>query len=198
PSGSPRALPSFPTRRSSDLLDGRQQDVLLGLGEAVDLVEKEDRGLVVLVASLLRGGENLADLLDGGRGRRELDKPLVRASSDDIGDRRLAGARRPPEEDRGLRGAFDDAFQRRAREDHVILPDELIEHGRPHARGQWLMRGQGSVLLLTIRVLFPGAPVGDRFKGVRRTEHVAVLLKEPVGLDASPGVRRDLLFVLWV
>jgi hypothetical protein len=44
--------------------------------------------------------EHRADILDTGRYRRQLNKPRITLATDYRCDRRLADARRPPEEDR--------------------------------------------------------------------------------------------------
>ncbi len=57
-----------PISTSKPRLDRREQRVLLGLVEAVDLVEEQDRPLPALAQALLGRGElDLADVLDRGR-----------------------------------------------------------------------------------------------------------------------------------
>ena len=57
--------------RDDALLDVRQQGVLLGLVEAVDLVDEEDRGAAAAVDPVARLGDRGAHLLDAAGGRRE-------------------------------------------------------------------------------------------------------------------------------
>ncbi len=52
-------------------LDRRQQGVLLGLVEPVDLVEEQDRALPVLAEAVLGLGGHLADVLHAGGHRRQ-------------------------------------------------------------------------------------------------------------------------------
>ncbi len=79
-------------------LDRRQQRVLLGLVEAVDLVEEQDRALAVLAEPLLGPGEHLAHVLHAGAHRRQaLEGPLGRRG-DQLGERRLARAGRAPQD----------------------------------------------------------------------------------------------------
>ena len=59
-------------------LDGRQQRVLLRLVEAVDLVEEQDRALVVLAEPALGPLEHLADVLHACAHRRQLLELLRR------------------------------------------------------------------------------------------------------------------------
>ena len=77
------------------VLDRRQQGVLLGLVEAVDLVEEQDRALSVLAEALAGPLDDLADVLDAGGHRRQLLERPRRAAGHGEGERRLARARRP-------------------------------------------------------------------------------------------------------
>ncbi len=82
------------------VLHGREQRVLLGLVEAVDLVDEQD-GLPPGHAQLAAGAlDGRTDVLDPGRDGRDLDEPALGHVGDDVGQRGLAGARRPPQEQR--------------------------------------------------------------------------------------------------
>ena len=71
-----RVLRRRPDEHERAVLDGRQQGVLLRLVEAVDLVEEQDRALVVLAEALAGPLDHLADVLDaGGHGRQLLERP---------------------------------------------------------------------------------------------------------------------------
>ena len=75
-----------------------QEGVLLGLVEAVDLVDKEDRSParpLELHPGLL---DDAPDLLDTGENRRKGDEVGLRLAGDDAGKRGLPGAGRPPED----------------------------------------------------------------------------------------------------
>ncbi len=62
-----RVLGGGPDQRERAVLDGGQQRILLRLGEAVDLVEEQDRSLATLTESLAGSFDRLADVLDARR-----------------------------------------------------------------------------------------------------------------------------------
>ena len=118
------------------VLDARQQRVLLGLGEPVDLVQ-EQHGLAVVAG---RGAAGLlhdrADVLDPGGDRGQLDEATLERPRDQVGERRLAGPRRPPEDHRGGPAAPPEPSTRRrngqpGREQVGLAPD-LVERAGPH------------------------------------------------------------------
>ena len=78
------------------VLHAGQQRVLLGLGEAVHLVDEEHRLLAAADELGARPVDGGADLLDARRDRRHLDEAAAGLLADDRGDRRLAGARAAP------------------------------------------------------------------------------------------------------
>ena len=78
----------------------------------------------------------VAHVLDaGGDGRHLLEGPFGRAG-DGQRQRRLAGARRSPEDRRRQPVELDEAAQRAARSDEVLLADDLVDGPRPEAGGQ--------------------------------------------------------------
>ena len=120
-----------------------QQRVLLGLGEPVHLVDEQHRlaaGHPALAARLL---DDRADVLDAGVDRRELGERPAGRRGHQVGQRRLAGAGRPPEDHRRRPGhpalALDQPAQRRAGDQQVLLADDLVEGARPHPHGQRLV-----------------------------------------------------------
>ena len=58
------------------------------------------------------------------------------ALDDDQGERGLAGAGRPEQDQRHRRVALDQPAQRRARAEQVLLADDLVQGARPHPGGQ--------------------------------------------------------------
>ena len=72
-----------------------EQRVLLGLGEAVDLVEEEHRLAVVQVPLAGGGVHDRADVLDPGGHGAQLDETPLGRRGDQVGEGGLAGARRP-------------------------------------------------------------------------------------------------------
>ena len=134
-------------RRGSDqrdraVLDVRQEGVLLGLVEAMDLVEEQDGALLVESEAILRLGNrrpNLHDARHDGRHRREVGADLGCEQARETG---LARPGRSPEHDRGEVAARDAAAERSALTDEVLLADELVERARTHAGGEWLLLGR--------------------------------------------------------
>jgi hypothetical protein len=79
------------------LLDVGEQEVLLRLVEAVQLVDEEDRARAGHAPGY---AEDLAELSHVGHDRVHADEPALRLARDRLGDARLAGPRRPIEEER--------------------------------------------------------------------------------------------------
>ena len=114
----------------------RQQGVLLGLGEAVHLVD-EQHGAAAGVGELaLGGGDDRPDLLDAGVERGQLDELPLGGQRDDVRERRLAGAGRAVEDQRHRLVGLDQPAQRRPRAEQVLLADDLVERPRPHPDGE--------------------------------------------------------------
>ena len=137
-----RVLGGRADQRDQALLHRGQQRVLLGLVEAVDLVEEEDRC----------GGRRCAGARARARSPRapRRGRPATALSSskaapgalgDEPRERRLAAAGRPVQDHRVRAALLERAAQRRARRQQAILADELIERRGPHARGE---RGVGA------------------------------------------------------
>ena len=124
-------------------LDPRQERVLLRLVEAVDLVDEHDRPAAGGPPDALGLGHHVADFLDARQHRAERDEPRLGRVGDDAGERRLARARRAPQDDRLEQIALDRFPQRLARREQLLLPDELVEGPRPHALGERRPRRRG-------------------------------------------------------
>ena len=116
-------------------LDARQERVLLRFVEAVDFVDEDDGAAAGGAAEPLGLGHDLADFLDAGQHGAERHESRGRVG-DDARERRLAGAGRPPEDDRLQQVALDRLAQRLAGREQILLADELIEGARPHPLGQ--------------------------------------------------------------
>ncbi len=123
-------------QRHEPLLDRRQQRVLLGLVEAVDLVEEQHRLRAAGVAAVGGALDHRAHLRAPGRDRAQLLERRPRALGDDPRERRLARSRRPVEHHRVRVALLDRGAQRRAVGEQVRLADELLEGARAHAHGQ--------------------------------------------------------------
>ena len=90
----------------------------------------------MLAPRLLGRRHDLLDLLDAGQHRAERDESRARRLGNEPRERRLAGARRSPEDDRLQPIAFDGFAQRSAGSKDVLLADELVEGGRTHPFGE--------------------------------------------------------------
>src|SRR6185369_16149473 len=106
----------------------------LRLVEAMDLVDEEDRAASVQRLPVARFRDQLAELFDSGEDGGEGDELRARQQ---VRERRLPGARRPPQdqgvEDAALHHLPEDA----PRSEQMLLPHELVDAPRPHALGEW-------------------------------------------------------------
>ena len=105
----------------------REQRVLLGLVEAVDLVEEEDRALPALAEPVLGPLDDLAHVLHAGVDRAHRLEGLVGRARDEPGDRGLAGPGRAPEDHRRQPVPLDERPERATRGEQVALADHLVE-----------------------------------------------------------------------
>ena len=136
-----RVLGRRADQRHEAVLDRRQQRVLLGLVEAVDLVEEEDRWRPTRGATMGRALEHGAHLGAAGLHGAQLLEHRPRVLGEDPRERRLAGAGRPVQDHRMGVTLFDRRAQRRVAAEQVLLADELGERPRAHARRQWTVVG---------------------------------------------------------
>ncbi len=118
---------------------------------------------------LLGVGHDLLDLLDAAEDCGELDEAGLGAMGDDLGEGRLSGAGRSPEDHRGGIIVFDGDTERLSGCKQVFLADVLLERVRPHAFSQWRLAG-----------LARGAAIGDVSKRL-----IGVLLLDDA--EAAPG-----------
>ena len=125
-------------------LDARQEGVLLRLVEAVNLVDEDNRAAPGRPAQAFGLRHHLADFLDARQHGAERDEPRLRRVGDDPRERRLAGARRPPEDDRLEQVALDRLAQRPAGCQQLLLADEFVEGPRPHPLGERSPGGGGA------------------------------------------------------
>ena len=117
-------------------LDPRQEGVLLGLVEPVNLVDEEDGAAAPGTPRTLGPGHHLADFLDAGQHRREGDELRLGRLGNQPGEAGLARARRPPEDDRLQQIAFDGLAQRLPRRQQVLLAHVFVERPRAHPLGE--------------------------------------------------------------
>src|SRR5690606_32156069 len=117
-------------------LDVRQKRVLLRLVEAVDLVAEQDGAATHRTAAGLSLPDNLANARNALRDRAELHERGIRPIRDDPRDGRLAGARRPPEDDAADLVLLDQLPKSQAGREQMLMPNVLVQSARPHASGQ--------------------------------------------------------------
>ena len=120
-----------------------EQRVLLPLVVAMDLVDEQHGAAAVVLPAVLGLLQDLAQLLhprEHGAQRLEMRGG---EAADDVGERRLAGARRPPQDDRGYPVGEDGAPERRVGAQRLFLADDLVQRAGPHAIGRAGRRGAG-------------------------------------------------------
>ena len=133
-----------------------QQRVLLGLVEPVHLVD-EQHGLRGRSCRARGGPASMAartSLTPAVTAESSTKRRLV-APADHVGERGLAGARRPPQEQRHRRVALDQPAQRRAGAEQVPLADHLVQacaaaSGRPAAPAAVRLLGRRSNRLVHV------------------------------------------------
>ena len=117
-------------------LHHRQEGVLLGLVEAMDLVAEEDGPAPGRAAPRPRLGDDLPHSRDPLRDRAEGDEGGVRTGGDQPGQSRLPAPRRPPQDEAGDLAALDHRPQGAAGSHDLRLSAKLVEGPGPHARGE--------------------------------------------------------------
>ena len=115
-------------------ITGRKR-ILLRAVEAVDLVDEQQRALAGLAARAGRV-EHLLQVGDAGEDRRDLLEFELGLVGEQARHRGLAGAGRPPEDQRAERARLQHAGQRAVGAEQMILADDLRELGRPQLVGQ--------------------------------------------------------------
>ena len=127
------------------LLHARQEHVLLGLVEAMDLVDEQQRPLAGGRQAVVGLGEDLAQLLDPAGHGADLLEVAAALAGQQTGECRLAGARRAVEDHRAQPIGRQQPAQELALAEKVLLADELIQRRRPHPRAKGSRHG-GSLL----------------------------------------------------
>ncbi len=113
-----------------------QEDILLGFGEPVDLVEEEDGAFARIAQDAVGIVDDLADALDADRCGVLADKPSAGCFGDDLGECGFAGAGRAVEDDGGEGVGVDHSAEEFVRGQEVGLPDNLGDRGGADARCQ--------------------------------------------------------------
>ena len=126
--------------RRTDQGDGpvlhvRQEAVLLGTVEAVDLVDEKQRAASLLAAGL-GAVEGLAQVLHAREDRGKLLELELRLVGEQPRDRRLAGAGRAPQDEARQPAACQHARQRALGADELILAHDFGERLRAQPVGE--------------------------------------------------------------
>ena len=117
-------------------LDTRQKRVLLRLVEAVDFVDEDDRAAPGRLTEALGVGHDVANLFDAREHRAEGHESRFGRVGNNPGERRLARARRSPEDDGLQQIALDRFAQRLAGRQQLFLTHEFVERAGAHALGE--------------------------------------------------------------
>ena len=100
----------------------------------------EKQGSLACFAAAARILENFLQIRDAGKNRRNLDKGKLRLPREEAGDRRLAGSRRPPENQAAERARGNEPPQRPPWPQKMVLASHVREALRPQAIGQRMRR----------------------------------------------------------
>ena len=118
--------------RDRAVLDLGQERVLLGLVEAMDLVDEEDAAGAAGRQALAGFGDDGPDLDHAAHHGRERLEVGAHRRGQEAGEAGLAGAGRPPQQDGPEVAARHGLAERPPLADEVLLPDELVEGPRAH------------------------------------------------------------------
>ena len=131
----------------------RQERVLLALVETVHLVDEDDGALLLQAVARGRGAlDRLADVLHAAKHGADAEELRIEGIGHQPRDRRLAGARRSPEDARMRLPRLERDAQRHARPQQVLLADHLAQRLRTQAFGKGLMRTGGQACLVELNV----------------------------------------------
>ncbi len=135
-----RILRGGTDQRHGAALDVRQQGVLLGAVEAVDLVE-EEHGPATGSRFACGALDHVAHVAYACRHGGERDERCTRRiAREQARERRLAAARRTPEDQRGQVACLRESTQGSLRADEFALSHDFVENARPHPVGERRMR----------------------------------------------------------
>src|SRR4029077_11262018 len=109
--------------------------ILLGAVEAVNLVDEQQRALPGLTAQPRRV-EHFLEIGDAGEDRGNLLEIKIRRPRQKPRHRGLAGARRPPEDQRAERARLQHAGERAVGAEQMVLADDVAELVRTQLVGK--------------------------------------------------------------
>ncbi len=139
-----RVLRGGPDQTDGAALDIGEKCILLGLVEAVNLIDKEN-GPRSEAGGFLRVRHHLLDLLDAAQHRGEFNETGLRSLGDDLGQRGLADSGRAPQNHGSRIVALDFYAQGHAGTEQLLLANVLIQRAGTHAFGE--RRGARSAFL---------------------------------------------------
>ena len=116
-------------QRDRALFHERQEPVLLGAVEAVDLVHEQQRALAHLGCGF-RFGEGLLEIGDTREHRADRHEPHPHGGGEQPRDGGLAGARRSPQDHAGKLARRDHSPDRPFGSGQVFLPDHVSQDAR--------------------------------------------------------------------
>jgi hypothetical protein len=122
-----RVLGRCADQRHRPVFHDRQEGILLGAVEAVDLVDEEERALAGLAAGAGRL-EGLLQIGNAGEDGGDLLEMEIGLAGEKARDGRLARAGRPPEDHRAERARGEHTGERATGAEEMILPDDI---GKP-------------------------------------------------------------------
>src|SRR5690606_9673043 len=120
-----------PDEREQAALDVGQQEILLPLIEAVDLVDEQQRPSPRALA-LVGGLYDLAKAWDTLADRVERDERGAHRTGEQPAERRLSTSGRTVEDDAGDPPALLEASHEALAPHERLLPDDLVQAPRPH------------------------------------------------------------------
>ncbi len=118
-------------QRDQPALDVRQKRVLLRAIPSMDLVD-ENHGALAGLEIVARCLDRVAQIGDARCHRRKLAKHRARLFREHYRERRLAGARRTPQDHRMQHVRRDHLAEELSRTQQMLLADNFVERARPH------------------------------------------------------------------
>ena len=137
-----RVLGRRADERQQAALDERQERVLLRLVEAMHFVDEQDRCAAGLLARELGARDGVADVLDAGEHGRDRDEVGVERIGHQPRERRLAHARRAPQDHRMRLARRERDGERLARRQQMALADHLVDRLRAQPLGERRQRSR--------------------------------------------------------
>ncbi len=127
-----RILGGSPDEGNCAVLNKGQNGILLGLIEAMNLINEKDGLLLVLAAAFLGFLDDAAQVSHPRRDCTDGAEVGIGGIGNNIGQGGLAAARRPPEDNRGQLASFNGPPEHAPLAHELLLADELLKIRWPH------------------------------------------------------------------